>query len=76
MMETIYKAFHGVVTISEIGKLLKELNIKYSNQMYCRPHSVYSVSVIEKCRKNNLWLFLERAIPFVHMQQLYEEVTK
>jgi hypothetical protein len=75
-IDSIYKAFHGVVSIIEIGTVLRELNVQYCNQNMCRPHSAYSVSVIEKCRTKKLWLFLEKTIPFVHVERLYEEMKK
>ena len=64
----IYKSFNKTVTISEIGKLLTKLNTEYSQGRLCRPHSSYRTTLLEKCRKHNMWLFIERAIPFEHME--------
>jgi len=58
----IYKYFHGVVDISEIESALIILNTEYSQGRLCRSHSFYKQTVIEKCKKYNMFLFLERYI--------------
>jgi hypothetical protein len=66
----IYNQFNGMVSISEIGILLKKLNIAYSKEQHCRPHRLYRNGIIEKCKKHNLWLFIDRIIPFEHLRTL------
>jgi hypothetical protein len=66
----IYKSLNGSATISDISKLLDKLNVEYSKGNLCRPHSMYKPHIIEKCKKNNLWLFIERTIPFEHVYKL------
>jgi hypothetical protein len=66
----IYKSFQGSITISRIGELLKILNSLYSQEHLCRPHSSYKSSIIEKCKKYNMWLFLDRYIPCEHIHSI------
>lgn len=66
----IYKSLDKVVNIEKIGKLLEKLNNEYANGRMCRPHSVYRQSIIEKCKKHKLWLFIEKTIPFEHIETL------
>lgn len=66
----IYESFDGTLSIDEIERYLVTLNTEYANGHKCRPHSSYSSKVIDKCRKNNLWLFLDRTIPTEHIHQL------
>lgn len=66
----IYKSFNKTVTIEHIGTLLTKLNNEYSEGRICRPHSAYKSSLIEKCKKQNLWLFMEKTIPFEHLERL------
>jgi hypothetical protein len=68
----IYKQFHGMITIKEIGVLLEKLNIAYSHEQLCRPHRLYRKGTIEKCQKHNFWLFIDRLIPFEHLRTLNE----
>ena len=68
----IYNDLNRTVSIREIGMYLDRLNTEYSNGNLCKPHSNYSSPIIDKCRKNNCWLFLERTIPTEHLQQLIE----
>lgn len=65
----LYQKFK-LITIDEIETLLIQLNNEYSNDNMCRPHSFYKSSIIEKCRKNNFWLFLEKTIPYEHLEKL------
>ncbi len=67
----IYKSFGTAISIEQIGKLLNILNAEYSNERICRPHSSYKESVIEKCKKHNMWLFLEKQIPFEHVEKCF-----
>ena len=46
------------------------LNEEYSQGNICRPHSSYKKSVVDKCRKYNMWLFIERIIPIEHIEQI------
>ena len=66
----IYKYLDGLRTISEIGELLEKLNKEYANGKMCKSHSKYPSSVIEKCKKYNLWLFIEREIPCDHVEKM------
>jgi hypothetical protein len=66
----IYKSLRQTVSIDQIGKLLSKLNVEYSRERLCRPHSLYKPSVIEKCKAQNLWLFVERTIPFDHVEKV------
>jgi hypothetical protein len=63
----LYNANNGTLSIQELGSLLERLNIEYSRGHICRTHSFYKSTVIEKCRKHGLWLFLERTIPAEHI---------
>lgn len=67
---TIYQSFNKLVSIEDIGIFLELLNKVYSTDQMCRPHSSYKVNVIEKCKKYNFWLFIDRQIPFEHVAQV------
>lgn len=67
-VDHLYKSFGGVVSVAQLGKLLEELNAEYANGRLCRPHSMYSDKVIGKCTKHNFWLFIEKRIPFEHVE--------
>lgn len=66
----IYNSFEKVVSIKEIAELLDQLNVEYANGNMGRPHSVYKQSILDKCAKHNMWLFLEKNIPFEHINQV------
>lgn len=66
----IYTSLGKVVSIEQIGKLLDMLNNEYAQGRMCRPHSVYKQSILDKCKKHNMWLFIERTIPFEHIETL------
>lgn len=66
----VYKAFSNEVTIDKIKVLLERLNNEYSLGNMCRPHTCYKSNVIDKCKKYNMWLFIEKTIPAVHIEQL------
>ena len=67
---SIYKALGCVIGIEQIKNLLERLNTEYAQGRMCRPHSVYKHVVVDKCKKYNMWLFIEKTIPFEHMEQL------
>ena len=67
-IHTIYKDLNGSQTIEQIGKLLIKLNDEYSKGFLCKDHSEYSPNVIDKCRKYNMWLFLEGTVPTKHIK--------
>ena len=67
----IYQKFNKLISINEIENLLIKLNNEYSNGNMCRAHSHYKQHIIEKCRKQNFWLFLEKNIPFEHVEKLF-----
>jgi hypothetical protein len=66
----IYKALGCSYSIREIELLLERLNLEYSYGRICRPHSLYKPSLVEKCKKHNMWLFLEGTIPVEHVEYL------
>lgn len=66
----IYLSFGKVIGVEEIGKLLELLNYEYSRERICRPHAIYKQALLEKCRKYNMWLFIERTVPFEHLETL------
>lgn len=66
----IYKYLNGSKTIAEIGELLNTLNNEYSKNKMCKNHTKYPDAIVEKCKKHNLWLFLERRIPPEHVEGL------
>jgi len=67
----IYKAFEGAITVDELGVLLEALNEEYARG-FLRPHSIYTkpgqLHAIKKCERFHFWLFLERTIPFEHIE--------
>jgi hypothetical protein len=67
---SIYKSFCNAVSIEQIGKLLIRLNVEYAHGRMCRPHSLYKQSLLDKCKKHNIWLFIEKTIPFEHVERL------
>lgn len=66
----IYKSLGSVISIEQIGKSLQLLNNEYAHGRMCRPHSVYKQSILDKCKRHNMWLFIERTIPFEHIEKL------
>lgn len=66
----IYKIMNGTCTVQSIAVALEKLNVEYSRQNICRPHSSYKQNVLDKCKKQNLWLFLERNISAEHVQRM------
>ena len=70
----IYKSFGSSVSVEEIGKLLEKLNNEYANGHLCRPHSVYKKHLLEKCKIQNLLLFIDRTIPFEHVERMIYNV--
>jgi hypothetical protein len=69
---SIYKSFNNTVDVEQIGNLLDKLNKEYSQGSLCRPHSVYKQHVLDKCKKQNLWLFIEKTIPFEHVEKMLQ----
>lgn len=66
----IYNAFKGQVSVDKLIEALKRLNIEYSKGRICRVHEGYKSSVIDKCKKGGLWLFLEKTIPVEHVERV------
>jgi hypothetical protein len=66
----IYKSFKCLLSVKQIAKMLEVLNEKYANEELGRPHCLYRPIVIEKCKKYNMWLFLEKTIPFEHVEKV------
>lgn len=66
----IWKSLGCVVGVGTIGAVLDKLNEEYANGRLCRPHSMYKLSVLEKCKKNKMWLFIERTIPIEHIEHV------
>lgn len=69
----IYKSFGCAISVSQIGNLLSLLNIEYSKGKMCSSHSYHKQQVIDKCKKYNMWLFIEKTIPFEHIDRLFNE---
>lgn len=69
----IYKHFNGSLSIADIGNALDKLNEDYAKGIRCRPHSSYKITIIEKCKKGNLWLFIDKVVPFEHVQQVLSD---
>lgn len=67
----IYKSFCDTVSVEQIGKLLEDLNNEYSHGRLCRPHSAYKQTLLEKCKKHNMWLFIEKTVPFEHVEKIH-----
>lgn len=70
MIHGLYTFFQGTLSICQLKEILEQLNIEYSkeNNIF-RPHSCYRKTIIEKCKTNNFWLFLEKSIPIEHIQK-------
>lgn len=58
--------------IDELEELLDDLNTYYSQQKLCKDHSKYRSSIIDKCRKHNFWLFIDKTIPYSHIEKLIQ----
>lgn len=68
----IYQQFQGTLSVSELGVLLNKLNQAYSNELLCRPHRFYRDTVLDKCKKHDFWLFIDRFIPFEHVKRIHD----
>ena len=68
----IYKSFNKTVSIQQIKALFDKLNNEYSHGRMCRPHPVYKQTLIDKCKKYNMWLFMDKSIPFHHVEWLFQ----
>ncbi len=66
----IYKHFNGFISIKDLKCLLDILNREYANERLCRPHGMYKQHIIDKCKKYNLWLFLDKTVPHQHIEVL------
>lgn len=66
----IYLEFNRTLSIEEIGELLEKVNKEYAQGRLCRPHSMYRPAVIEKCKTHDMWLFIDKTIPFEHIVRL------
>lgn len=71
---TIYKSYGGKKSIAEIRIVLDKLNEEYAQGKICRPHSMYKDTVIQKCKKHNMWLFLEKCIPIEHVELIHRSL--
>ena len=69
-VDAIHAYFNGALSIPEIGALLKRLNTAYSNASMGRAHTSFKPAALDKCRKHNFWLFLERHISPQHIEAL------
>lgn len=70
---SLYKSFNGTKSVADIAALLEVLNQDYADGKRCRPHSAYKPVVIDKCKKG-LWLFIDRVIPFEHLEQVTNDM--
>jgi len=68
----IYQYFNNSITIENIGKLLDKINYEYSIENLCKPHNKYKKNVVEKCKKHNFWLFIDRSLHIEHIKILVE----
>lgn len=69
----IYTSFNKLVSVKQIGKLLERLNAEYAKGSMCRPHTKYRPALIDKCKKYNLWLFMDKTIPFEPLEKLHSQ---
>lgn len=72
----LYKYFNGTLSISEIDIYLQELNKEYSHEKLCKSHNKYKDSLINKCKKYNFWLFIDRILHIEHIKVLVENKKK
>lgn len=70
----IYKSFDSRVTIATIKVLLEKLNLEYQNETskLHKNQLNYKAQVIEKCNRNNMWLFIDKKIPIEHVKIIYK----
>ncbi len=57
----IYQYFDGEFSISDIVNLLEKLNLDYSRRVQ-QQQTKYKATVVEKCKRAGLWLFIDRTI--------------
>lgn len=69
----IYTSLRGTISIDDLGKLLERLNEEYAKGNLCRPHKNYKKTILDKCAKYGLWLFLDRSIPVEHVEHLIHQ---
>lgn len=71
----VYKYFEEEISIEDISTLFQKLNVSYSKGMYCKDHSLIKSTILDKCRKYGLWLFIEgRTISFEHLIKVQQEI--
>lgn len=68
----IYTYFNGLLCVSEIAKLLEQLNGEYAKENLCNLHATFRPNVIQKCRNYGLWLFVNHIIPVEHVKTLVQ----
>lgn len=68
----IYQYFNGTIDINNIEKLLDKLNNEYSIENLCKPHNKYKKNLIDKCKKYNFWIFIDRTLHIEHIKILVE----
>lgn len=71
----IYTHLNGLYSISQIAQILDLLNQEYSKGNICDPHDMFRPGVVEKCRKHNLWLFMQKKIPVEHVKLLIKSTV-
>jgi len=71
-VDAIYKALPGI-SVTDIEHTFTRLNIEYSKGRMCRPHSSYRPSIIAKCKRIGLWLFLDKTVPVAHVEQILKK---
>lgn len=69
-LSEIYERFDGKIDIDELESKLELLNSEYSKENMCKPHSQYPEKTVKKCRESNFWLFIDRKIPFEHLEKI------
>jgi hypothetical protein len=68
--ENLYNIYkETLIPVQEIKVLLEELNKNYSEGILI-DHKSYKERVIEKCRKHNFWIFINKTISVDHIKKL------
>lgn len=66
----IYNIHNGELDIHLIKLFLDKLNYLYSVEEICKPHNSFKTSIIEKCKKYGLWLFIHKQIQLDHFEKV------
>lgn len=69
MLYNIWKAFDGLITITELENTLDQLNRDYANGKF--PKKIKE-TIVKKCQQNGLWLFREKEINIEHLRYIID----